>query len=250
MAYKYGTFVWFEIHTGDVEKSKTYYAEVLGWTPTQMDMGSGEPYQMLSNADGKQQVGVLKTPMPGAPPHFAQYLSVDDVDAVAKKAESAGGRIIVPGTDIPVGRFAVIADPQGAAFALFKGSDGDEGGSTDFHWNELWSPNAKEVLPFYQKVFGATVESMPMPGLDEPYHMLKTGEQLMGGVMTSPMPGVPPMWLSYISVKDLDGAINRASARGGEVVAPVQDVPGVGRFAVVKGPDATVVGLITPAAKA
>jgi predicted enzyme related to lactoylglutathione lyase len=249
MAYKFGTFVWHEVHSNDVDKSLAYYSEVLGWKSSEMDMGGGNKYLMLSTQDDKMQMGILKSPMEGTPPHFAQYLSVEDVDGMAKKVEDAGGKVLVPGTDIPVGRFAVVADPQGAAFALFKAKESDDNGSSAFQWNELWSPDAKAVLPFYEKVFGVSVESMEMPGMKEPYHMLKKGEALMGGAMTSPMEGVPAMWLPYIGVDDVDATIERAKARGGEVVAPAQDVPNVGRFAVVKEPEGAVVGVITPEAK-
>lgn len=249
MEYKFNSFVWYEVHTDDPDKSREYYSDVLGWTTQEMDMGEAGKYEMLANADGKPQMGIVKSPMEGVPPHFAQYLSVESVDEMTAKAEAAGGKVMVPPTDIPVGRFSVIADPQGGAFALFKGVDGDDGGSTDFHWNELWSPSAKEVLPFYVEVFGLTVENMNMPGMEEPYSVLKSGETPFGGVMTSPMPGVPAMWLPYVSVGDVDATISRAKARGGELVAPVQDVPNVGRFGIVKEPAGAVLGYITPAAK-
>lgn len=155
----------------------------------------------------------------------------------------------MPATDIPVGRFAFVADPQGAALAVFKGAESDDNASTDFHWNELWSNDAPAAMPFYEEVFGVSVETMEMPKTDEPYLILKRGEEMMGGAMTSPIQGVPPMWLPYVRVRDLDATIARAQARGGELLAPVQDVRTVGRFGIVKEPEGAVVGLITPAAR-
>jgi len=248
MSYKFNSFVWYEVHTDSVDKSRDYYCEVLGWTAQEMDMGDAGKYVMLANTEGKPQMGVVKSPMEGVPPHFTQYLSVEDVDGMSAKVESAGGKIVVPPTDIPVGRFSVVADPQGAAIALFRGKDGDEEGAKEFHWNELWSPSAKDVLPFYEKVFGVAIENMEMPGMDEPYSVLKSGETLFGGAMTSPMPGVPAMWLPYVGVEDVDATIARAKARGGELLAPIQDVPNVGRFGIVKEPQGAVLGFIKPAA--
>jgi uncharacterized protein len=60
--------------------------------------------------------------MEGVPPHWAVYFAVDDCDAAAEKAKGLGATLRMPPTDIPnVGRFAVIQDPQGAFFSIFKG---------------------------------------------------------------------------------------------------------------------------------
>ena len=57
----------------------------------------------------------------GVPAHWMSYFTVDDVDAAAAKVKELGGNVCVPPTDIPVGRFAVVSDPAGATFSLFKG---------------------------------------------------------------------------------------------------------------------------------
>lgn len=57
------------------------------------------------------------------PPHWMVYLGANDVDASAKQVTDLGGQIRVPPTDISVGRFAVVSDPQGGTFTLFKGGD-------------------------------------------------------------------------------------------------------------------------------
>jgi len=70
-----------------------------------------------------EEIGRI-APMPAsaahAPPHWLGYVAVQDVDAIARQATELGGMVIVPGTEIPgVGRFAVLADPQGAFFAVY-----------------------------------------------------------------------------------------------------------------------------------
>jgi hypothetical protein len=57
----------------------------------------------------------------GVPPHWMVYVAVDDIDAAARKVVELGGKVCVPPTTIPVGRFAVVNDPQGATFSLFQG---------------------------------------------------------------------------------------------------------------------------------
>jgi uncharacterized protein len=238
----HGKFTWFELVTNDIDKAKTFYTETLGWKTGSMDMGSFQ-YHTLKFGDVPQ--AGLVAPQGGAPNHWISYLAVDDVDARAKKATEHGGKVLVPPTDIPgVGRFALVADPQGARFNLFKGTS-DEGGSTRFHWNELWSPNAREVLPFYQEVLGFAVETMQMSTGD--YHVLKNADGGQGGVMTSPMPGVPAMWLPYVAIDDTDAAVERAKRMGGSVKLEPNTIEGIGRLAIVSDSVGAVIGLITPA---
>jgi predicted enzyme related to lactoylglutathione lyase len=119
-----GTFVWNEIGTGDVEACKTFYRSLFDWTTRDMDMGPNGTYTIFQNA-GKDVGGLYRMnaqqQQMGVAPHWLTYVGVDDVDASAKKAESIGGRVIVPPTDIPnTGRFAVLSDPTGATFAIYK----------------------------------------------------------------------------------------------------------------------------------
>lgn len=237
----HGKFTWYELVTHDIDEAKAFYSETLGWKTTSMDMGDSQ-YQAL--AFGEAMQAGLVAPQGGAPDHWISYLSVDDVDARAAKVVEHGGKVLVPPTDIPVGRFALVQDPQGARFNLFKGTS-DDGGSTRFHWNELWSPNAQEVLPFYKEALGFEVETMQMPNGD--YYVLKTAEGGQGGLMTSPMPGVPAMWLPYVAIDDCDAAVERAQRMGGEAKMEANTVEGIGRLAIVKDSVGAVIGLITPA---
>jgi predicted enzyme related to lactoylglutathione lyase len=244
MAYKHGNFVWFELLTGDVPGAKSFYPEVLGWGTKAEDMGDIE-YTMLTN-DGAPQAGMVKPPMQGVPNQWTSYLSVEDVDAAAQAVEKHGGRIIVPPTDIPnIGRFSTVADPQGATFNLFKGSENDDNASQAFHWNELWSKNAEEVLPFYEKALGVVAEPMDMP--QGKYYLLKIGESSMGGLMTSPDPKVPAMWLPFIAVDDCDETVTRAKTHGGDVKSEPKSIDGIGRFSILADTGGAVVGVIAPA---
>ena len=117
------TFIWHEILTRDPEGAKEFYAKLLGWTSTGMTLESGQPYTMFSN--GEADVGGIVSmegpDFEGVPPHWVVYISVDDVDEKARQAEALGGKIFRPPADIPgIGRVAVIADPEGATFCIFK----------------------------------------------------------------------------------------------------------------------------------
>ena len=119
----HGDFSWCELMTNDVEASKKFYSELLGWTTQDMPMEGGEPYTVVKAAD-QGVAGIMKMPKevpPGVPPHWQPYVTVKDVDAAAKKAEELGATAIVPPTDVPnVGRFYVFKDPQGAVLALIQ----------------------------------------------------------------------------------------------------------------------------------
>jgi hypothetical protein len=242
MAYKFGTFVWFECITDDVEASKAFYTETLGWKARELDMG-GFKYTMLGKGEASS-CGVVEPQMEGVPNHWTSYVSVDDVDAAAKRVSKHGGKVIVPPTDIPtIGRFALVQDPEGATFNLFKGEQGDENAATDFHWNELHADDIDAVTPFYEKVIGWTSEKMDMP--DGKYTVFKKGDQSVAGGMNK-RGEHPAMWLPYVSVADCDKTLGRMKSRKGEVKMGPQDVDTVGRFAVVIDPRGAAIGVITP----
>lgn len=121
----YGDFSWTELMTTDVDGAKGFYKEVLGWAMEEMPMEGGT-YTVLK-AGGEQVGGIMAMPTevpPGTPPHWAAYVTVDDVDAVAAKAAEHGGRVLVPPQDIPnIGRFCTFQDPQGAVLSVISYSE-------------------------------------------------------------------------------------------------------------------------------
>jgi predicted enzyme related to lactoylglutathione lyase len=120
LANETGTFAWNELNTRDVPAAKTFYTQVFGWEPNDLDM-EGMQYTEWKVGD-KAVAGMM--PMPAMvpaeiPAHWLVYFTVDDADAVVSKASEIGGNTLAPPMDIPPGRFAVLADPDGAAFAVF-----------------------------------------------------------------------------------------------------------------------------------
>jgi len=116
-----GTMCWNELNTRDVEGSKKFYGEVFGWQPVTHQDGP-MPYTEFQ-LDGSTVCGMLEMPpmVPSdVPPHWLVYFAVDDTDASASTAQGLGASVLMPAMDIPVGRFAVVADPQGAAFGVIR----------------------------------------------------------------------------------------------------------------------------------
>jgi uncharacterized protein len=112
-----GTYCWSELVTTDLEGAKTFYGAVFGWGP------GGVPEYTEWQVGGRSVGGgMLKPPqMPAeVPNHWAVYFAVDDTDATVARVNELGGSTIMPPMDIEPGRFAVLADPQGAVFNVLK----------------------------------------------------------------------------------------------------------------------------------
>ena len=118
-AFNHGVFSWCELMTTDVEAAKEFYTELFGWTAEAVTI-DGMQYNLIK-VEGTEIGGIMALPAQaqGAPPCWGTYVTVDDVDATAGKAQELGASVIVPLTDIPeVGRFCVIRDPQGAVISI------------------------------------------------------------------------------------------------------------------------------------
>jgi predicted enzyme related to lactoylglutathione lyase len=121
LANEPGSFVWSELNTRDVPSAKAFYTEVFGWNANDMDMG-GMSYTEWRLGE-KPVAGMQAMPdmVPAeVPAHWLVYFAVDDTDATVSRAATAGAATLLPPMDIPPGRFAVLSDPDGAAFAVIK----------------------------------------------------------------------------------------------------------------------------------
>ena len=119
------TMVWNELATRDVDRAGKFYCELFGWK-TEVTENGPMKYTMFLN--GEERAGgmlAMNEQWGDIPPHWMVYFGVDDCDGMAEKAESLGGKISVPPTDIPgVGRFSVVTDAEGATFSIIKFSFG------------------------------------------------------------------------------------------------------------------------------
>jgi hypothetical protein len=113
-----GTVGWNELVTADPASSVGFYQQVAGMTTSVMDMGD-EKYTLFE-VDGQMVGGTTPPPMPGTPNHWHVYFVVGNSDASAAKATELGGSVLVAPFDTPVGRMAVLRDPQGAVFSIMQ----------------------------------------------------------------------------------------------------------------------------------
>ena len=113
-----GAFSWSELMTTDVEGAKKFYCKLFGWQTEDMPMENMTYTIVKVGSEGLGGIMSIPPQAKGSPPNWGLYVTVDDIDATAKKAQELGGKILVPPTDIPnVGRFAVLQDPQGAVIS-------------------------------------------------------------------------------------------------------------------------------------
>ena len=116
-----GSYSWSELQSRDIEGSKAFYSAVFGWDAATHE---GGPFPYTEFKIGAASVaGML--PMPDmvpaqVPPYWLVYFAVDDCDATTAKAKDLGGGAMVEGIDVPIGRFSVLSDPQGATFAAIR----------------------------------------------------------------------------------------------------------------------------------
>ncbi|MEC9344690.1 MAG: VOC family protein [Pseudomonadota bacterium] len=125
-----------------------------------------------------------------------------------------------------------------------------------FVWNELATTDPKAAATFYGKVVGWEVQEFPMPD-GGTYYIFRDGEQNRGGLMAladmqgpGQGAGMPPCWMSYIGVDDVDQACARATEAGGAILMPPFDIPGVGRIATIRDPQGAAVCLMKEAMEA
>lgn len=113
-----GALVWNELASRDLDASRDFYAALFGWSIA--PFGGGEqPYLTIKNGDASN--GGIRPASPQEPPHWLVYLGVEDLAAALDRVGALGGTTLAGPIDIQMARIAVVADPQGATFALYDG---------------------------------------------------------------------------------------------------------------------------------
>jgi hypothetical protein len=229
----------------DAKAATDFYAAVVGWTASDAGMADF-PYTLLS-AGSTTVAGLMTLPEEarkmGARPGWIGYVGVPDVDAYAAKIAAAGGRIYRAAADIPtVGRFAVVGDPDGAAFAIFKGEPAEDprpplapDAPGNVGWRELRAGDLNGAFAFYSGLFGWKKSQAMDMGPMGTYQVFAIAGGQGGGMMTKTAETPAPFWLFYFNVEAIDAAAERVKSAGGQIVAGPHEVPGGGW--VVRGLD-------------
>ncbi|RBP17707.1 hypothetical protein DFR50_102199 [Roseiarcus fermentans] len=250
-----GKFVWYEYMGDDLKAAVDFYAHVVGWTAEDGGM-SDFPYQIVS-AGGHPVGGMMTIPADaramGARPAWLGYIWVENVDLALPKLMEAGGKVFKAPSDIPdVGRFAVVADPCGGTFMLFRDAGGNpppppaQGAPGTIGWHELHCDDGAKAFDFYCGFFGWTKTGEMDMGPMGVYRMFKTGSGEAGGIMTR-MPQTPAsFWLYYVNVDALDPAVERIKAKVGQIANGPMEVPGGQWIVQAFDPQGALFALVAP----
>jgi len=250
-----GTACWPELATTDPQAAKKFYGDLFGWQAHDDDMGNGQKYTTLKLKGHKVGAlhGMQMEQQGAAPPHWMNYIAVDDAERVTQEAKRLGATIKLEPTEVMEhGIMAVIQDPTGAVFSLWqpKKHAGVElyGEPGSLVWTELYTDDPAAAERFYTQLFGYTAEHMTAGPKDQPmdYTTFKNGDAMGAGMLKKPkeIAHVPPHWLTYFATADADATVEKAKTMGAEVLMPPTDIPDIGRFAILKDPQGAVFAII------
>ena len=252
MIESHGRFVWYELMTTNVDAAKAFYADVVGWGAQRISM-PGSTYSLLTAGDFPV-AGLMSMPEEAArrsaTAHWIGYVEVDNVDDAVERTRQFGGMVYVPPTNVPnISRFAIVADPQMATFAMVKGLKPRQeppaglGAPGRVGWHELLAADWEKAFAFYSALFGWR-KSDGHVGLLGAYQGFAAGATTIGGMFTKP-PTLPhPFWLYYFNVADVEAAANRVEARGGQILYGPLEAPGGAGIAHCFDPQAAIFALL------
>lgn len=242
--YPHGAFSWADNNSTDPEAAKPFYQALLGWDKDEVPMGPDMPgatYTMFKQ-DGAYTAGLAQM-MPqiqemGVPSHWNNYVTVDDVDALAEVVTAHGGAILYgPGDVFDSGRMVQIQDPTGAALGLWQPINHIGAGIVNtvgaMCWNELLTKDTAAAKAFYSALLGWEFFDD-----DSGYiHVINNGRR-NGAMMQldESFAAIPSVWQPYFTVADIDASVTQATASGGTIIIPKTEAPGAGHFAYLADP--------------
>jgi len=254
-----GAFSWPELATTDQHAGVAFYRSLLGWDVKEAPMGPEGVYSMFTRR-GREAAAACTLRdderRMGVPSHWNTYITVDDVDASGKRATELGAKVLAPPFDVmDAGRMAVIQDPTGAVFQIWqaKRSIGarvvnEEGALC---WTELATRDPKRAAEFYTQFLGWKAKtggegvnaytefttaggSYPSGGMIDIAHFGDRGAQ------------VPPNWMPYFQVADINASFEKAKSLGAQVGVSPTKIADAGQFTVLADPQGAMFALFQP----
>jgi predicted enzyme related to lactoylglutathione lyase len=231
--YAHGTPAWVEQLTTDLKATTDFYHGLFGWE-YETDV------RTMALLRGKPVAGFREMPRDALfSVVWTTFLATDDVDESVDLTAEHGGTVLVPVFEMEgPGRGAIAADATGASFGMWEAGTHigayvvNEPGAVV--WNELAARDLDRASEFYRSVFDVEVERTP----DLAYARFTVDGRAVAGAypMTDEVPAdIPPHWMTYFGVTDVDEAVARVVELGGIAVGDPTDSP-FGRFATVGDP--------------
>ena len=211
-----GKVVWHDLLTPDLDKSRTFYAELFRWQFEEVSDGyllarnEGRPVAGLARLDAKQSIG-----------HWLPQVSVVDIGEAQNTTRTAGGEVVLKAFSLKGrGEVAVLKDPQGAAFGVLQSDHGDPEDRippvNTWLWNEIWTNNIAGATAYYEKLFGYGRKVARIGSVSYDF-FLRDGKPRVG-LLAKPDPQIPNTWLCYLRVNDVAAVTDKARALGGSVL--------------------------------
>lgn len=240
---RYGDFCWINLMTPELESAASFFQKLFGWT-----YAEGIPGGRLIMVDGKAAGALMDLAkcMPGAQAEIGVMIKVEDADAMVARVNALGGRAEPAFDAMGNGRMVMCTDPTGASFDLWQplskeGTDCDSEAHGAPTWFELLTDDPERAVRFYAELFGwQAVADEPAPGMT--YTILKHGGAAIAGAMRflpdkmGAIAKIPPHWGTYFAVRNTDDTVRQAKEQGAEICVAPHDIPGVGRFSLMKSP--------------
>ena len=241
--YRPGDFCWVELCTSDIDSAKAFYRGLFGWSHEDLPMTPESAYTMLK-IGGRNTAAMY--PLDAGQrerrvsPHWTLYINSANVDETAQKIKDAGGTILTEPFDVfTAGRMLVARDPGGASFCVWQARDhiGSEIRNEDntLCWPELATRDATQARGFYQTVFSYGTKISQAGGGIEYTEWQIDGESIGGMLeMNEQWGDMEPHWMPYFQVADCDAVAQKAGELGGNLLHGPDDIPNVGRFALIQ----------------
>ena len=243
--YAPGTPCWVDLSSPDPDASARFYGELFGWETRTVDEAGG--YRIFT-LDGANVAGL--GPAGDRPPAWSTYVSVEYAVTVKERVEAAGGTTVMGPTDLmDAGTSAIFADAAGGAvFAVWQPRVHHGAHLVNapgaLAMNELATRDLDAAARFYGAVFDWSFEPLEIEGKVR-YGFFKLGGRTVAGLlpMGDAFPAeIPPHWVPYFGVEDLDASVEKVRGLGARVLAGPTPVP-QGRFVALRDPHGAVLSI-------
>jgi predicted enzyme related to lactoylglutathione lyase len=246
-----GKVVWADLVTPDLGAAEKFYGGLFGWQFQVVQTGSSD--YALAMFDGRPIGGLIQKPVPAGEHRqsaWLTFIAVRDVDVVKRTAVAHKAKVLVDSkTYEGRGRQAILADPEGAVFAIVASSSGDSpdylADPGEWIWSSLHAKDAGNEAAFYQDIFGYDVYDLASDdGLE---HVILSTDDVARASANQHPDGTSQRhahWLNYVRVESANDAATKAVSLGGKVlVQPHPDRHG-GLVAVLADPAGAPFGVM------
>ncbi len=240
-----------ELASLDPDRAKQFYEPLFGWSHDNPPVGGDSVYTLFKIGGRVAASAYSMRPQERAqvPPHWQLYVAVENADQSVERAAALGGTVIEGAFDVfEHGRMAVLQDPTGAYFSLWQPAK--TGGIEIANvpgalcWADLNTREPEAAKQFYEKLFDWKITA----GRNDDYLHIRNGGDFIGGIPPAGFsnPYVPPHWLAYYQVEDVDASASKIAGLGGKLYFGPESMENVGRFAVAADAEGASFAIFKP----